>query len=98
VKANDQLKGFLRSTYLTTDEEIDCSTCLDLVPIYVDQELDGLDPNPEMPALVQHLAVCRDCFEEYESLRHLAEAERTSGIPDRDELLRQLHDQERDLR
>ncbi len=85
-----KLKGLIRALALTEEREIDCSTCLDLVPAYIERELSGADAPAEMPALRQHLAVCRDCLEEYEALRDLARLEREGGLPDRDALLRSL--------
>ncbi len=92
-EASRRVKQLLEAISLTQDEEIDCSTCLDLVPIYVDRELAGADAARELPALRQHLAVCRECLEEYEALRDLALLEAAGGLPDRDELLRELRRQ-----
>jgi hypothetical protein len=90
---DDKIKRLVTSTFITTEDEIDCTTCLDLVPIYVDKELAGEDADRELPELAQHLALCRDCFEEYEALRHLASLETAAGMPGRADLLRQLREQ-----
>ena len=91
-ETSHRVKQLLEAIALTQDDEIDCSTCLDLVPIYVDRELAGADPARELPALRQHLAVCRECLEEYEALRELARLEAAGGLPGREELLRQIQD------
>ncbi len=92
-ETSHRVQQLLEAIALTQDDEIDCSTCLDLVPIYVDRELAGADPARELPALRQHLAVCRECLEEYEALRELARLEAAGGLPGREELLRQLRQQ-----
>jgi hypothetical protein len=86
----DTAKRLLKASYLTLETEIDCTTCLDLVPIYVDKELAGADAAREMPELVQHLGLCQDCREEYEALRELASVDATSGLPEKSTLLDQL--------
>jgi hypothetical protein len=85
-----KLEDLLRATSRTEDVEIDCSTCLDLMPAYVDHEVSGADAAPRTPALRQHLALCRDCFEEYEALVDLVERDVGDGLPSRSALLRQL--------
>ena len=83
-------RQLLRNVDLTQDEEIDCTTCLERVPVYVDRELAGADVTEEMPELYLHLAQCGDCFEEYEALRDLVELDSSSGLPDKATLLEQL--------
>lgn len=86
-----RLEQILKALALTRDIEIDCTTCLDLVPAYVDREVAGEDVAQEMPVVHQHLAVCRDCFEEYEAVSDLARQEAETGLPEASVLLRQLH-------
>jgi hypothetical protein len=45
-----------------------------------------------MPSVHQHLALCQDCFEEYEALLDLARVDGDDGLPDRSTLLRKLAD------
>ncbi len=78
------LVRLLRLVTLTADEEIDCTTCLDLVPAYVEQEFSGADVAVAMDPLSRHLALCRDCYEEYELLRDLVGLENIGGLPDSD--------------
>jgi hypothetical protein len=80
----------LRAVAVTQDAEIDCTTCLEEVPAYVDRELAGVDVAREMPDLHLHLALCGDCFEEYEALRDLAALELSNGLPERSALISQL--------
>lgn len=76
-------RRLLRNVELTQQEEIDCTTCLEQVPVYVDREVEGVDVAQEMPELHLHLALCGDCFEEYEALRDLVELDASGGLPDR---------------
>ncbi|MDB5074055.1 MAG: hypothetical protein JWO42_234 [Chloroflexi bacterium] len=83
-------RRLVRSVDLTQDEEIDCTTCLEQVPVYVDRELAGADVAKELPELHLHLALCGDCFEEYEALRDLVELDVSGDLPDTATLLEQL--------
>lgn len=84
------LRRLLRLVELTAETEIDCTTCLERVPAYVDRELAGAEVAREMPDLQRHLALCRDCHEEYEALRDLAQLDAGDGLPDRATLLERL--------
>ncbi|MGH2343886.1 MAG: hypothetical protein ACRDG4_01580 [Chloroflexota bacterium] len=75
---------------ITRDHEIDCTVCLERVPIYVDRELAAANVAREMPEMHLHLALCGDCFEEYEALRDLAMLDLSGNLPDRATLLSQL--------
>jgi hypothetical protein len=87
------LRRLLRNVELTQEEEIDCTTCLEQVPVYVDRELAGADTVAEMPAIQLHLVQCGDCFEEYAALRDLVDLASSSGLPDTATLLQQLEAQ-----
>jgi hypothetical protein len=89
-RADRALRRLLRNVELTQEVEIDCTTCLEQVPAYVDRELEGADVAQEMPDLHQHLAQCGDCFEEYAALRELVALDASAGLPDRATLLRRL--------
>jgi hypothetical protein len=84
------LRRLLRNVELTEEQEIDCTTCLEQVPVYVDRELAGAAVAQEMPELHLHLVQCGDCFEEYEVLRELVALELSSGLPDSSTLPQQL--------
>jgi hypothetical protein len=79
----------MRAVRLTEEAEIDCTACLDQVAAYVDRERAGADVAAEMPDLHLHLALCGDCFEEYEALRDLAALD-AAGLPEKAALLAQL--------
>jgi hypothetical protein len=76
-------RQLLRLIELTEDTEIDCTTCFKRVPVYVDRELAGGNVAQEMPDLHLHLALCGDCFEEYEALRGLALLDSAGGLPNK---------------
>jgi hypothetical protein len=86
-------RRFLRNVEFTQEDEIDCSTCLEQVAMYVDQEHDGANVAEKMPELHLHLVQCGDCYEEYEALRDLVELDLSSGLPDKATLLKQLEGQ-----
>jgi hypothetical protein len=80
----------LRQIELTEDHEIDCTTCLERVPMYVDREIAAGNMAMEMPEMHVHLALCGDCFEEYEALRDLVVLDLSGNLPDMATLLSQL--------
>src|SRR6185312_2734286 len=84
------LRRLLRAVDATQDVEIDCTTCLERVPAYVDRELAGADVAREMPELHLHLALCHDCSEEHEALRDLAMLDSSGGLTETATLLREL--------
>ena len=71
----NQLERLLRLVGRTEDEEISCTTCLELLPPYVDLEAAGEDADARLPRLRQHLDQCGVCREEYETLRELVRLE-----------------------
>jgi len=92
MKRSRNLEHLMRAIALTDDVEIDCTACLDLMPVYVDNQVSGSDGVREMRPVHQHLALCQDCFEEYEALFDLAKVNAEDGLPDRATLLRKLSD------
>ncbi len=82
MATDNEVRRLLSAIYLTNDEEINCSICLDLVPIYIDRAIDSDDMAVEWSSLRRHLELCFDCFEEYEILKDLAEQEQRGDLPD----------------
>jgi hypothetical protein len=70
-----QLKRLLSLIARTEDEEISCTTCFELLPIYVDLEVAGEDSDAQGRLFRQHLEQCAVCREEYETLRELVRRE-----------------------
>lgn len=83
VQEDRAFRRLLRLIELTEDTEIDCTTCLKRVPVYVDRELAGGNVAQEMPDLHLHLALCGDCYEEYEALRDLALLDSPDSLPNK---------------
>src|SRR5918912_4361917 len=96
MREDRQRARLLRAIQLTQNVEIDCTTCLDRVPVYVDRALSGADTARDMPDVYLHLALCQDCHEEYEALRDVAELDASGGLPDKASLLRQLQRERRE--
>ncbi|HXH82039.1 MAG TPA: hypothetical protein VNN07_03830 [Candidatus Tectomicrobia bacterium] len=85
---NPDLDMLLRRIRATQDEEISCTECFDLVPVYVDLEIAGRLAEAPLPRLQQHLDQCSACREEYETLRDLVRLEAERRLPSVDELRR----------
>jgi hypothetical protein len=68
-------RHFLHQIEETQDAELSCSECFEHISDYVDLELAGQPAAERLPRLLQHLAQCRVCREEYEVLRDLAALE-----------------------
>jgi predicted anti-sigma-YlaC factor YlaD len=84
------LSRLLQAVELTRDTEIDCSTCFDLMPVYIDREISGANAAEELPELRDHLVQCQECREAYEALGDLAALETADAPPDRSTLLHRL--------
>jgi hypothetical protein len=96
MREDRQSARLLRAIQLTQNVEIDCTTCLDRVPVYVERVLSGADAAQHMPDVHVHLALCQDCHEEYEALRDVAELDASGGLPAKSSLLRQLQHERRE--
>jgi predicted anti-sigma-YlaC factor YlaD len=59
----------------TEDEELSCSACFALLPLYVDLDVAGRAPELRLPGFPRHLEQCAACREEYETVRELARLE-----------------------
>jgi hypothetical protein len=70
------LERLLKLIARTEHEEISCTECFELLPIYVDLEVAGEAPDAKVPRFRQHLIQCGVCREEYETLRELIRLER----------------------
>ena len=64
-----QLMGqILTKVANTLPEEITCDECLQELDRFAEMKLLGQPAEEAMPLVAQHLAVCRDCREEFEAL------------------------------
>ena len=57
------------------EPELSCDDCFAELDRYVELELDGADPDLQVPGLRAHLAGCQACREEHASLRALVRGE-----------------------
>ncbi len=75
---DDQIErdGPLERLLGPTGIEVSCEQCFELLDVYVDLELDGVDADARIPGFRAHLEGCGACRAEHESLRALALAER----------------------
>jgi predicted anti-sigma-YlaC factor YlaD len=84
------LERLLRLVARTEDEELSCTACFALLPLYVDLDVSGQTPDVRLPLFGRHLEQCAVCREEYEAVRELARLEvegRSSSIDDLRRLL-----------
>jgi len=65
--------GFLRVLEATDDEELSCDEIYEKLDEYVEREVDKKDAAHIMPLIREHLDLCPDCCEEYETLRIVVE-------------------------
>jgi hypothetical protein len=85
-----QLERLLRLVVRTEDEELGCTACFELLPLYVDLEVSGENPDLRLPLFRGHLEQCAVCREEYETVRELARLEAEGRSPSIDDLPRPL--------
>lgn len=64
----DDLLRLLELLDVTEVEEIDCEEFLHRVAAFAERLHDGAVPPPGYEKVAQHLKVCPECLEEYESL------------------------------
>ena len=65
--AEDLVEGLLGPE----EPEVGCDECFAELDRYVELELDGADPDAQLPGFRAHLAGCLACREEHQSLRDL---------------------------
>jgi hypothetical protein len=75
AEASNPLKRFLSQISNTKKDELPCDDVFDLLDVYADAQAKGEDPSVYLPLVKHHLEMCRDCFEEYESLMAILENE-----------------------
>ena len=76
---NEALLGFLRVLEEVRLEEIPCSEVFARLDEYVEKQMHGEDAARLMPLLREHLDICTDCCEEYETLMTVLEKTSHSG-------------------
>ena len=68
--SKDEIAQLLKLIGQTEDHELNCEECLALVAEFAESQLSGKSVPAGLQAVEQHLAVCGECREEYEALRH----------------------------
>jgi hypothetical protein len=59
----------------TRDDEVDCEQVFQIVDVYAEAAARGDDVAHVFPLIQHHLALCRDCLEEYQALENVLQAE-----------------------
>ena len=85
-----KLEQALFQIYDTQEKELDCADCFEQISEYVDREIAGEAVAARMPGIEHHLAQCKVCNEEYETLRDLVRQEAEGSAPSVDELRKAL--------
>jgi hypothetical protein len=55
--------------------ELTCEQCFEMLDVYVEHEVAGVDADGHVPGMRAHLQGCPACAEEHESLRALLAAD-----------------------
>jgi len=79
ISSDEVIKDILRMVKNTYDEELDCDEFYQILDQFVDAKTHGEDVLQVMPLMVHHLDLCRGCFEEYEALMRMIQAEEDSA-------------------
>ena len=74
--SDEAIAGFLRALEEVRVQDVPCSQVFSKLDEYVERELNGEDAAKLMPLLREHLDLCQDCCDEYETL--LAAVEKSS--------------------
>jgi hypothetical protein len=75
----EKFKWLFRSIFAVQDEEMLCSEFFDILPHYVDLQLEGEDVHKLFPKLSHHLHQCPECDEVYQALLKAVQSEKDSG-------------------
>lgn len=62
------LQTLLRVAAQTRPDEMGCGECYERLDAFAEAHLRGQDADAAMPLLAEHLAMCRECREEFEAL------------------------------
>jgi hypothetical protein len=69
------LKDMLELLVKNHAKELTCDEAFELLDQFVEAVARGEDVSQLMPMMEHHLSLCRDCFEEFEALLRVVEAE-----------------------
>jgi hypothetical protein len=71
--SNDAVLGFLRVLEEVRTEELTCDEIYSKLDEYVERQADQKDAALLMPLIREHLDICPECCEEYETLLRVIE-------------------------
>ena len=71
--SNDAVLGFLRVLEEVRTEELTCDEIFSKLDEYVERQADQKDAAKLMPLIREHLDICPECCEEYETLLRVIE-------------------------
>jgi hypothetical protein len=66
----EKFRWLIRSIFTVQDREMLCSKFFDILPRYVDLQVEGKDLEQIFPQVSQHLHQCPECNEVYQALLH----------------------------
>jgi predicted anti-sigma-YlaC factor YlaD len=73
------LKRFLSMIKNTKENELSCDDVLELIDQFAELAIEGKNVSEIMPQIQQHLDMCPDCREEYESLLEILKHNRPNN-------------------
>jgi hypothetical protein len=74
----EKFRWLIRSIFAVQDKEMLCSKFFDMLPRYVDRQLDGKDIDKSFPEVSHHLHQCSECNEVYQALLKAVQSEKES--------------------
>ena len=80
--AFNQLLAMVEAIFAAHERELDCDGCDAELPHLVELIAAGEDPSLLLPAVQDHLNMCRDCREEFDALLAIVLAEHAGIIGD----------------
>jgi hypothetical protein len=75
----EKFKWLFRSIFAVQDEEMLCSEFFEILPRYVDLQLEGNDVDKLFPKVIHHLHQCPECNEVYQALLQAVQSEKEPG-------------------
>jgi hypothetical protein len=72
----EKFRWLIRSIFAVQDKEILCSKFFDILPRYVDLQLEGKDVDMFFPEVSHHLHQCPECNEIYQALLQAVQSEK----------------------
>lgn len=80
----NQLLAMVEAIFAAHQDEVDCEGCDAEMPHLVELIEAGEDPSLLLPAVQEHLHMCKDCREEFEALLSIVHAENAGLLTDDD--------------